>query len=83
MYFRQNRKKEGVLQEIIIVFLSTHDVIKAKGELERAGIAHEIIPTPKEISSECGMSLRVEKQVLNKVLEIFRSGGIRYRHDLL
>jgi len=69
--------------EVVIVFKSTHDVIKAKSELEKACIAHELIPTPKEISSECGMSLRVEKTVLNKVLEILRSKGVRYRDDLL
>jgi len=68
---------------VVIVFKSTHDVIKAKSELEKACIAHELIPTPKEISSECGMSLRIEKNVLNKVLEIFRAKGVRYRGDLL
>lgn len=70
-------------QAVVIVFQSTHDVIKAKNELEKACIAHELIPTPKEISSECGMSLRVEEALLNKALEIFNARGVRYRDDLL
>ncbi|OPY58426.1 MAG: hypothetical protein A4E55_00918 [Pelotomaculum sp. PtaU1.Bin035] len=70
-------------EEVVIIFTSTHDVIKAKSELEKASITYELIPTPKEISSECGMSLRIEKPVLNMALEIFRSNGVRYRNDLL
>lgn len=70
-------------QALVIVFQSTHDVIKAKNELKKACIAHELIPTPKEISSECGMSLRVEEPLLNKVLELFDAKGVRYRNDLL
>jgi len=70
-------------EEAVIIFRSTHDVIKAKSELERVCIAHEVIPTPKEISSECGMALRVDKHFLDQVVEIFRSRGIRYREDLV
>jgi len=70
-------------QSVVIVFKSTHDVIKAKSELEKACVAHELIPTPKEISSECGMSLRVEAPLLSRALELFDSKGVRYRDDLL
>lgn len=69
--------------EFVIVFQSTHDVIKAKKELQKACIAHEIIPTPKKISAECGMSLKVTKSVLDQALEILRLKGVHYRSDLL
>lgn len=43
----------------ILVFESTHQVLKAEKALQQAGIHHEIIPTPKDLSSDCGMSIRV------------------------
>jgi hypothetical protein len=43
----------------ILVFESTHQVLKAEKALQQAGIRHEIIPTPKDLSSDCGMSIRV------------------------
>lgn len=43
----------------IIVFESTHQVLKAEKVLLQRGIRHEIIPTPKDLSSDCGMSIRV------------------------
>jgi len=70
-------------QAVVIVFKSTHDVIKAKNELAKACIAHELIPTPKEISAECGMSLRLEEPLLSKALDLFQTAGVRYRDDLL
>ncbi|MDD4753840.1 MAG: DUF3343 domain-containing protein [Desulfitobacteriaceae bacterium] len=70
-------------QLAVIVFMSAHDAIKAKNKLEKARIVHELIPTPKEISSECGMSLRIEKPLLNRALELFRTTDLRYRNDLL
>ncbi|OPX83850.1 MAG: hypothetical protein A4E53_04452 [Pelotomaculum sp. PtaB.Bin104] len=69
--------------EFVISFQSTHDVIKAKKELQRACIAHEIIPTPKKFSSECGMSVKVEAPVLDQAQEILRLKGVRYKSDLL
>lgn len=68
---------------MIIVFLSTHDAIKAKNLMDKAGFPYEVIPTPRKITAECGMSLRVEQSLLNQVLELFQAKGVRYRSDLL
>ncbi len=43
----------------ILVFASTHQVMKAEKVLQEAGVRHEIIPTPKELSNDCGMSIRL------------------------
>ena len=58
---------------LILTFQSTHHVLKAERVLLSQKMKFEIIPTPKEISSECGMSIRVNPQfmgslALNKVL---------------
>ncbi|HHN48261.1 MAG TPA: DUF3343 domain-containing protein [Bacteroidales bacterium] len=43
----------------ILTFASTHQVLMAEKLLLAEGIPHDIIPTPKNISSDCGMSIRV------------------------
>jgi transcriptional regulator GlxA family with amidase domain len=43
----------------IFTFPSTHQVLMAEKLLLAESISHEIIPTPKNISSDCGMSIRV------------------------
>jgi hypothetical protein len=55
---------------LIITFQSTHQVLKAEKILLAAGVKFDIIPTPKNISSECGMSIRVDA-------EVHSSDGIR------
>jgi hypothetical protein len=48
-----------MLHYTIFTFPSTHHVLMAEKLLLAEGIPHEIIPTPKSISSDCGMSIRV------------------------
>ena len=67
----------------IIVFKSTHDAIKAKRTLDKARIDYEILPTPKEISADCGISLRVAAPLLDRALVLLRAAEVRYRDDLL
>ena len=47
----------------IFTFNSTHHVLKAEKLLLGKGIKHEIIPTPKDISSDCGMAIRINPVV--------------------
>ncbi len=46
----------------VFVFYSIHDVMKAEQVINASGIAIDIIPVPKQISSDCGMaiSLKIE-----------------------
>lgn len=44
---------------MILLFENVHRVLQAEGFLERAGIRCELLPTPKEISADCGMCIRV------------------------
>ena len=48
---------------LILTFQSTHHVLKAERVLLSKHIKLDIIPTPKEISSECGMSIRINQHV--------------------
>ncbi|MDD2549089.1 MAG: DUF3343 domain-containing protein [Bacteroidales bacterium] len=51
---------------LILTFQSTHHVLKAERVLLSKHIKLEIIPTPKEVSSECGMSIRINPHVTNR-----------------
>ena len=47
------------MNHYILIFESIHKVLKSEKILTEKGIKHDIIPTPKEFSSDCGMSIRL------------------------
>lgn len=63
---------------MILVFESIHKVLKAEQILLNHKIKHEIIPTPKEISSDCGMSIRLEfnADTKEKIISLFQENQI-------
>jgi hypothetical protein len=42
----------------VVLFHSTAHAIRAEKVLEEAGLAIKMIPTPRQLSSDCGMALR-------------------------
>jgi len=51
---------------MILLFENVHRVMRAEAVLKRAGIACELSPTPKALSTECGMCLEVAAADLAK-----------------
>jgi len=43
---------------LVALFHSTSGALMAEKLFKREGIAHKIIPVPRHISSDCGVSLR-------------------------
>ncbi len=43
----------------VILLLSAQHVVRAESRLREAGIACKLIPVPRQVSSECGVCLRV------------------------
>ena len=41
----------------ILIFHSIHRVMRAEKELKAAGIDVRLLPVPRELSSDCGLSL--------------------------
>ncbi len=54
----------------IMVFDSTHYAIKVDGMLKQKGLEGEIIPTPRDIDSSCGLSIRFPGDILKSVTKI-------------
>ncbi len=50
-------KNEPVPTKLYLVFHSIHNVMLAEEILLQAGIPNKMVPVPREISSDCGMSL--------------------------
>ena len=42
---------------ILLTFDSIHDVLRAEKVLKAAGLFCDLVPTPRSISSDCGMSI--------------------------
>ncbi|MCT4633376.1 MAG: DUF3343 domain-containing protein [Firmicutes bacterium] len=63
----------------VIAFESTHVAIKTEKELMDK-IKIEMIPTPREISASCGISLKFSTEDLNEMLEIIQ--GLSYDLDV-
>ena len=60
----------------IFVFQSIHFVLKAEGYLRKAKINLEIIPTPRHVSSDCGMSIKINSAEVEQAKTILSENGI-------
>ncbi len=62
-------QKEGVL----IVPKSSHHAFELERLLGQAGIGCMVIPTPKTLSGECGVSLLVDERFLEEAASVLQS----------
>ncbi len=44
----------------VVLFHSSSSAMQAEAVLLRAGLAAKLIPTPRELSSDCGLALRFD-----------------------
>ena len=45
----------------VVLFHSSSHAIRAERVLLQVGIANKMIPTPRQLSSDCGMALRFDR----------------------
>lgn len=60
----------------LFTFVNIHALIKAERLLKARDLSVELIPTPKTISAECGMSLLVDECDVDKVREVLEKAGV-------
>ncbi|MBN1339961.1 MAG: DUF3343 domain-containing protein [Bacteroidales bacterium] len=60
----------NAMRYIILIFDSTHRVLLAEKVLLKQAVKFDIIQTPKEISSSCGMSVRLDPELTDPVKAI-------------
>jgi len=51
----------------VVTFESTHHAIRGEKILENANLKIKTIPTPREITSSCGLSIRFDLDDIDKV----------------
>jgi hypothetical protein len=51
----------------VVLFHSSSHALRAENVLLGAGITSKMIPTPRQLSSDCGMSLRIDQADEEKV----------------
>ena len=56
-------------QYSVVLFHSTTHAIRAEKVLTQAGIRVKMIPTPRQLSSDCGMVLRFDRTESSHVAE--------------
>lgn len=62
----------------IVAFNSTHHAIRTDKLLNESNMKVTTLPTPREISSSCGISVRFLKDDIDKVIDIIESNEILY-----
>ncbi len=44
---------------VFILFYTIHDVLRMEKILKEKGIMHELVPVPRNLSSDCGMCIKL------------------------
>lgn len=67
---------------MIALFESVHFLLKAEKRLAARGICCAVVPTPKELSADCGMSLEIDPADAEIVARILFDMRLELRDDL-
>jgi hypothetical protein len=59
-----------------ILVYSTSHALRAEQVLRRAGIACKLIPVPRQLSSDCGVCLRIERSESGTAAEALEAAGV-------
>jgi hypothetical protein len=64
----------------ILIFESSHKVLKADKVLTEGKIKFDIVPTPKEFSSDCGLAIRIvaSEEELQKAETILKKNDLTF-----
>lgn len=61
---------------LIVTFTSTNFAMQAENVLKSAEIKHQIIPTPRQITLSCGLSIMLSIENLGEIKELIYSKKI-------
>lgn len=60
----------------ILLFRSVHYVMKAEKLLKRRGMKVDIIPVPREISSDCGVAIELSMELKEEALRLLEENQV-------
>ena len=65
----------GALYTVILVY-STSYSLRAEKVLKGAGISCKLIPVPRQLSSDCGVCIRIERSDQAAALQTLEAAGV-------
>lgn len=60
----------------VVLFHSASHAIRAEKVLQQAGIPNKMIPTPRQLSSNCGMALRFDRADTERVAHTLAESNV-------
>ena len=74
-----NTKEFGV-----ILFNTTTSAIRAEKNGQKEGLDVKLVSTPRQFSSDCGLSLKFSWEILDQIIEFLEKNKIEYasKHKL-
>ncbi len=60
----------------VIIVKSTNHAVRAEKVLANAGLKCKLIPVPRQISSDCGVSLRVFRSEITSAQNALQEAGV-------
>lgn len=62
----------------VVLFHTTTSALRAEKILKRAGLEVKLIPTPRQLSSDCGIALRFELHQCEQVKASLARAGVEH-----
>ena len=63
----------------IVLFDSVHHVLAAERALKDGRVAHDLVPVPKELSSDCGMAIELREADAPRAFRSWDDPAVRWR----
>ncbi|MGK0467861.1 DUF3343 domain-containing protein [Clostridium sp.] len=63
----------------IVTFQNTHEAMKAERESIKKQIKLIVIPTPTYITKSCGISLKIEEDEIQNIIDLIKLGTIKVK----
>ena len=60
----------------VVLFHTTSSAFRAEKVLKKAGFNCKLIPTPRQFSSDCGISARFDWNEANAVADVLNAAGV-------
>ena len=63
----------------IVTFQNTHEAMKGEREAIKNQIKVTVIPTPTYITKSCGISLKIDKENIESIVQLVKSEDIKVK----
>jgi len=63
----------------VVTFQNTHEAMKAEREAIKNQIKVVVIPTPTYITKSCGISLKIQEENIQSIIELIKADSIKVK----